>query len=88
MRFSLFAFVGSLVTSVVALPASTPYELHERRSDSSWREVIGRKPDARTVLPVRIGLTQNNLDKGYDFLMDVSDPSSPNFGNHWTAEKV
>ena len=89
MRLSLLAFVGSLATTAIALPASTPYELHERRTGlSSWSEVADRKPDGRAVLPVRIGLKQNNLDRGYGFLMDVSDPSSPNFGNHWTAEQV
>ncbi|EHL01475.1 putative Aorsin [Glarea lozoyensis 74030] len=37
---------------------------------------------------MRIGLAQNNLDKGYEHLMDVSDPSSSNFGKHWTADDV
>jgi hypothetical protein len=30
-------------------------------------------------LPMRIGLTQSNLDKGHDFLMEVYDP---NFLSH------
>ena len=37
---------------------------------------------------MRIGLTQGNLDKGYNHLMDVSHPDSPNFGKHWTAQQV
>ena len=40
------------------------------------------------MLPVRIGLTQNNLDMGHSHLMDVSDPRSPNYGKYWSAEKV
>jgi len=34
------------------------------------------------------GLKQQNIHKGHDFLMDVSDPTSPNYGNHWTPEQV
>ena len=40
------------------------------------------------ILPMRIALTQGNLDQGYDHLMDVSHPESPNFGKHWSAKKV
>jgi tripeptidyl-peptidase-1 len=41
-----------------------------------------------TMLPVRIGLSQTNLETGHSSLMDVSDPRSPNYGKHWSAEKV
>jgi tripeptidyl-peptidase-1 len=44
--------------------------------------------DKDVVLPVRIGLAQNNLDKGHSYLMDVSDPRSANYGKFWPAEKV
>ena len=37
---------------------------------------------------MRIGLTQTNLEKGHDYLMEVSDPASPKYGKYWTAEKV
>ena len=89
MRFSFLTVIGTLAASTVALPASTPHVVHERRSGaSSWSEVARIKPDGRITLPVRIGVTQNNLDKGHDFLMDVSDPSSKNYGKHWTVEQV
>ena len=39
-------------------------------------------------LPVRIGLAQSNLDTAPDYLMDVADPDSPNYGRHWTADEV
>ena len=41
-----------------------------------------------TIIPISIGLTQSNIDKGYEFLMDVSHPGSENFGKHWSMEKV
>lgn len=48
---------------------------------------MGRvRPEA--ILPVRIALAQKNLDKGHDYLMDVSHPHSANYGKHWTADEV
>ena len=37
---------------------------------------------------MRIALAQSNLHKGYDHLMDVSHPKSPNYGKHWSAHEV
>ncbi|KAH9219932.1 protease S8 tripeptidyl peptidase I [Leptodontidium sp. 2 PMI_412] len=70
----------------IAIPAS--HSVHEKR-DSPPREWIKRgrvQPDS--VLPIRIGLSQTNLEKGYSFLMEVSDPASPRFGKHWTEVEV
>lgn len=33
------------------------------------------------ILPVRIGLKQQNLENAERFLQDISDPDSPNYGN-------
>lgn len=89
MRTVFTTLVGAVATLSVALPASVPHVVHEKRSAaSSWSAISGAKPDGRTTLPVRIGLTQSNLDLGYDFLMDVADPSSKNYGKHWTTEQV
>lgn len=35
-----------------------------------------------------IGLKQSNLDRVDEWVLDVSDPDSPNFGKHWSAQKV
>ena len=40
------------------------------------------------LLPVRIALKQRNLENGYNHLLNVSHPSSPNYGQHWTKEQV
>ena len=37
---------------------------------------------------MRIALKQSNLDKAEEYLMDVSHPQSPNYGQHWSAKKV
>lgn len=39
-------------------------------------------------LPVRIGLTQQNLHRAEEFVYDVSHPESPNYGKHWTPAEV
>ena len=39
-------------------------------------------------LPVRINLSPQNADLDHDYLMAMSDPSSPDFGTHWTPEQV
>ena len=89
MRFSAFALAGAVSCVVLALPASVPHVVHERRSpSSSWTPLTGVKPNKTIKLPVRIGLTQSNLDRGHDVLMDVSDPFSENYGKHWTAKQV
>ena len=37
---------------------------------------------------MRIALKQSNLEKAEEYLMDVSHPKSPNYGQHWSAKKV
>ncbi|KAI9700937.1 MAG: hypothetical protein M1820_006582 [Bogoriella megaspora] len=79
-----------LVTA--CLSASIPYNyvLHEKREyhpiHSRWAKRSRLPSDAR--MPVRVGLRQNNLEKGHDYLMDVSDPASPNYAKHWTSQEV
>lgn len=40
------------------------------------------------TLPVRIGLTQQNLHRAEEFIYDVANPNSPNYGKHWSAAEV
>lgn len=59
--------------AAVATAVSTPsnHVLHEKRAAEpkhwSKRDAV----DSSVVLPMRIGLTQQNLDKGHDMLMEV-----------------
>ncbi|KAI1266121.1 peptidase S8/S53 domain-containing protein [Xylariaceae sp. FL1019] len=62
---------------------------HEKRDvvqSRAWSKVERAKSDA--LLPMRIGLKQPNLESGHDLLMDISDPSSINYGKHLSAEQV
>jgi tripeptidyl-peptidase-1 len=89
MRFSLLAVCGLLAGAIAAPTAhSRRHVVHERRSrlPANWRRSTKLSSDA--VLPLRIALTQSNLDRAEEFLMDVSHPESPNFGKHWTSKQV
>jgi tripeptidyl-peptidase-1 len=91
MWLSTFVALGGLAAMISAAPAPIPYTVHEKRdvsaSSSHWqrRDV---KLDRRTTIPMSIALTQRNLENGHDFLMDVSNPKSVNYGKHWSPEKV
>ena len=83
------AAAAAFATLSNALPTSANHVVHEKRSESStWSAVQGAKPDGRITLPVRIGLTESNLHRGDDILMEVSDPTSDKYGKHLTAAEV
>ena len=73
---------------VTALPTPASHIVHEEKDASQGTWVKRDRLSPRTILPVRIGLAQNNLDKAHEYLMDVSHPHSPNYGKHWTSEQV
>ncbi|CEJ86893.1 hypothetical protein VHEMI04238 [[Torrubiella] hemipterigena] len=78
-------FLSAFVAAALGMPAD--YVQHENIGNAP--HLIKRAGAALdNVVPVRIALKQNNLDKGMDLLMDVSDPDSANYGKHWTAEQV
>lgn len=72
-----------LLLSLTSLAAGSPlgsHVVHEKRNalPVAWTKHSRAPKD--TVLPVRIGLTQRNLEHADRFLDDISDPESPNFG--------
>ena len=88
MRSAITIISLALAASAAALPSST-HVLHEKRSSSSsWTKLHEVKLDERIILPVRIGLAETNLDSGYEMLMDIAHPRSPNYGKHWSVEQV
>ncbi|PMD53985.1 uncharacterized protein K444DRAFT_699624 [Hyaloscypha bicolor E] len=89
MKSNILLLASALAASVIAAPAST-YTVHERRSAQSASKWVKRDEplDSRAIVPVKIALTQCNLGNGHGWLMDVSDPSSENYGQHWTTEKI
>ncbi|KAI9667642.1 MAG: hypothetical protein M1821_000459 [Bathelium mastoideum] len=78
----------ALISPISSLKAPAHHVVHERRDVSSKKWVKRGRPESTAVLPMRIGLAQNSLDDAHGHLMDVSDPTSPNYGKHWTSEQV
>jgi tripeptidyl-peptidase-1 len=84
----LLAIVIGLVALVIAAPTAS-YEVHEKREFTNPVWVPHHiELNKRAIIPVSIGLAQQNLENGHEYLMDVSDPISPNYSSHWTPERV
>ncbi|KAH6642332.1 peptidase S8/S53 domain-containing protein [Boeremia exigua] len=86
MRVSSLLFL-SLNGLAVGSPLDS-HVIHEKRDALPVAWIKQSRAPKDTVLPVRIGLTQRNLEHSDRYLDDISDPDSPNFGKHWTAEQV
>ena len=85
---TLFKLCTLALGAVNAFPAPDAYSLHEKRelAPQQWEKRDRVRPDI--VVPVRIGLTQSNLDRGPFMLDEVSNPSSPKYGQHYSVEEV
>ncbi|KDQ54116.1 hypothetical protein JAAARDRAFT_412436 [Jaapia argillacea MUCL 33604] len=85
----ILAFLSAVgIAAASSSPLLSPHVVHERRSHTPAGWTRARKHDSSAVLPLRIGLTQSNMDKLEEFLMEVSDPVSSKFGDHWSAGDV
>jgi tripeptidyl-peptidase-1 len=90
MKLSILAAFGGFAAYAAAAPAHAPHVVHEKREALSekWSRRSDIKLNRDAVIPMSFGLTQRNLENGYDFLMDVSHPESKNYGKHWSLDKV
>ncbi|KAK7045228.1 subtilisin-like protein [Favolaschia claudopus] len=68
--------LSSLLLCGFALPNSPSPALHRRRASPS------------TPIALKLTLAQSNLHNLDSFLLDISDPRSPNYGNHWSPQRV
>jgi tripeptidyl-peptidase-1 len=71
MQLLQFAVLGALAAKVAAVPFPASHVLHERRDHAPKAWIKRDRVDGSASLPVRIGMTQSNLDKGHDLLMEV-----------------
>lgn len=70
MLFRQFCVALAIASVSTAVPTPVKHVLHEKRGlHVDW--VKGDRVKRDSVLPVRIGLTQGNLDKGDEYLMAV-----------------
>lgn len=87
MWLLVLLYLCALWGSVVVGSPTSRHVLHERRSlDHRWRRE--RKLPSDTILPMRIGLTQQNLHCIGEFVEKVSHPDSPDYGKHWTPKQI
>jgi tripeptidyl-peptidase-1 len=72
MRFLSFAFLLTLIAAAQGIAVYSHHVVHEKRVAVSSKKWVKRKKLSPTaILPMRIGLSQRNLENGYDFLMDM-----------------
>lgn len=101
-HISTFVVLSSFLSAAFSAPSSTPrpedaprrnvprdhirHEWHVPEHTEGWTR-RGRA-DPQAWLPVRIGLTQSNLDKAEEMLIERSHPTSSKYGKHLSAEEV
>jgi tripeptidyl-peptidase-1 len=81
-----YHFLASTALFVGALSHPTTHVLHEKREISLNHK--RQRVDPEAIVPIRIGLRQQNLHTGYDRLIDISHPTSKNYGKHLSKEEV
>jgi tripeptidyl-peptidase-1 len=88
MLFFAVIITSLLASRLAASPLTQHHEVHEKRHSHPAGWTRRGELSNSVVLPMRIALTQSNLDKGHKWLMDVSRPNSEKYGQHWSAEDV
>jgi tripeptidyl-peptidase-1 len=63
--------VAAIAAISNAAPAPARHVLHEERQAPPTEWIKGARIESDAILPMRIGLSQTNLEKGHDFLMEV-----------------
>jgi len=90
MYIQSFTALIALAASVQAWSIPKHYVSHEKRTTplKKWINLGGVSPN--TILPMRIGLRQPNIDngKGDELMAEVSYPDSPRFGQWYSAEEI
>ncbi|KAJ6261590.1 Tripeptidyl-peptidase [Drechslerella dactyloides] len=92
MKLSSFVIAFTILNSVFAARTlrsrSFKHVVHEKRGAPNGAWIKRSLADRESLMPMRIGLTQRNLDDGHDLLMEISDPVSPKYGKHLSHAQV
>ncbi|KAM5532589.1 hypothetical protein V8D89_013715 [Ganoderma adspersum] len=87
----LFIRLAAAVVTVTAAahpPVVSKRVVPEARSFAPVGWSLQRRADPDAVVPLKISLTQSNLHKLDEYLLEVSDPESANYGQLWTPARV
>jgi tripeptidyl-peptidase I len=91
MRLFLLLQVLAICVFVAAAPSPSRrhnFVLHERRTGHPVTWTQTRRLESHKVLPLRIGLKQQNVHQIEELLMSIAHPDSPTYGQHWSPERV
>ncbi|KAI9687482.1 MAG: hypothetical protein M1822_002092 [Bathelium mastoideum] len=86
MKLPLLAVLTAVVAEAAVL--NVPHVLHEQRSTPSRHWVKREALKQNAVLPMRIGMTQSNLEQGDQLLMEVADHKSDKYGQWYSAQEI
>ncbi|TFK40519.1 Pro-kumamolisin, activation domain-containing protein [Crucibulum laeve] len=85
----LFSVLAVLITATLAAPSRrSNHVVHERRAAEPLDWVKSARLDADKVLPMRFGLSQQNIHRLEEMLMEVSHPESPKYGQHYSPAEI
>ncbi|KAJ7843350.1 subtilisin-like protein [Mycena olivaceomarginata] len=90
MLAPLLALVAFSGISVASPSLHSEHVVHEKRAaDPSFAGWIqAHRLESYKIIPMRVGLRQQNLHQLEDLLLSVSHPESPTYGQHWSPEQV
>ena len=84
-----FHFTLLALSTVSAYPASSsvfaPF-FNGSSTPRQWQKQ--QRASSDTIIPVKIALTQQNLELGSHYLQEISDPKSSKFGKFWTPGQI
>ncbi|KAF8073566.1 subtilisin-like protein [Lyophyllum atratum] len=88
MRLALVLIALARICLAVPSPRPSHHVVHEKRAAEPIDWSKSRRIEGHKVLPMRFGLTQQNLHRVEEMLLAVSHPESPTYGQHWSPAKV
>ena len=88
MRSFLLCLLAICTLVACAPSRRASYVVHEKRAAEPVAWTRTRRLEAHKVLPLHIGLAQQNMHELEELLMSVAHPDSPTFGQHWSPERV
>lgn len=86
----IWVALGAFCNTILARPTSdlVLHETSHTRFPAQLLKHFRHRVDEDAIIPLRIALRQNNIEKGADLLMNVSHPASPNYGKHLSASEI
>lgn len=81
-------FLSAFCAAALGIPLGDHVQHEKRVTGHGLIKSAGAALDGDATVPVRIALKQRNREQGMKLLMEVSDPASAKYGQHYTAEQV